>query len=333
VPADATAVVLNVTAAGSTGTGYVTVFPTGATKPGTSNLNYTAGSALPNLVEVALGTSGDVSLYSSNQTDLVVDVEGYTAPTAEGGTGAGLYNPLASPTRICDTRTGVAPSNQCTGRTLGIAGSINVAVTGPDGIPAGATAAVLNVTAANPAAQGYLTVYPQGATKPTASNVNFVASKVSSNRVIVPLSSSGAITVYSSQSVDVLVDVSGYYTAAGGTGAEFTAEAAPVRICDTRAVSSTNACTGHTIGSAGTLNLQVTGTAGVPSNATAVVVNLTGINPTLQTFLSVFPALPRPNVSDLNPAPGAVSRCLGVVLIRCDTRALVLSGLAGREVD
>jgi len=311
VPADATAVVLNVTAAGPAGSGYVTVFPAGASQPTASNLNYVAGAAVPNLVEVGVGTSGDVSFYSSGQTDLVVDVQGYTAPTASGGVGAGLYNALSSPVRICDTRASSSnsPLNQCSGRTLGTAGSINVAVTRSNDIPAGAAAAVLNVTAVNPASQGYITVYPQGGAKPTASNVNYTVGKVSSNRVIVPLSASGQITVFSSQSADVLVDVSGYYSKSGGTGTQFSAEAAPVRICDTRAVSSSapsNQCSGRTIGPASTLSVQVTGNAGVPTNATAVVVNLTGIHPSAQTFLSVFPALPRPNVSDMNPGPGTV---------------------------
>jgi hypothetical protein len=292
VPADATAVVLNVTAVGPAAIGHLTVFPTGAAQPLASNLNYAAGQNIPNLVEVGLGTGGDVSIFSLAATDLVVDVEGYVAPTAAGGAGAGLYNPLSSPARICDTRAASAgsPANQCTGQTLGLGGTINVAVTGSNGIPAGATAAVLNVTAVGPGAQGFLTVYPQGGTRPTASNVNYVAGKVSANRVTVPLSASGKITIFSAQPADVVVDVSGYYSAAAGTGDQFSAESAPVRICDTRAASAgspANQCTGLTIAPAGTLPVQVTGLAGVPDNATAVVVNLTAVDPSAQTFLTL----------------------------------------------
>jgi hypothetical protein len=134
---------------------------------------------------------------------------------------------------------------------------------------------------------------------------------VTANRVIVPLSTSGAtpgyISVYSSVRSDVIVDVSGYYSAAAisATGSQFNAEAAPVRICDTRATSVHNQCSGRTIAAGQTLTVPVIGLAasGVPVGATAVVVNLTGIAPTQPTFLTVFAAPPRPAAaSDLNPA-------------------------------
>jgi hypothetical protein len=325
VPSDATAVVLNVTAVNPAAEGHMVVFPTGAVQPLASNLNYAAGQNIPNLVQVGIGTGGDISILSLSATDVVVDVEGYMSATATGGTGAGLYNPLASPARICDTRAGnpsglSAPNNQCNGvgnigETLRAASSINVQVTGDNEIPVGATAAVFNVTAADPGAQGFLTVYPEGGTRPTASNVNYVAGRTSANRVIVPLSAGGAITVYSAQQSDVVIDVSGYYSDAGGTGAQFSAEAAPVRICDTRAASPSNQCTGHTIATQGTLMVQATGMAGVPDDATAVVVNLTGVDPSQQTFLAVYPAPPRPFASDLNPAPETVRANLVVATV------------------
>jgi hypothetical protein len=327
VPADATAVVLNVTAVGPSAQGHLIVFPQGATQPVASNINYAAGQNIPNLVEVGTGSGGGVSIFSLARADVVVDLEGYVAPSALSGPGAGLYDPLSSPARICDTRAGnpsglTAPNNQCNGgaqnpgERLIASGSVNVQMTGDDNIPDHATAVVLNVTAVNPAAQGFLTVYPQGGGQPTASNVNYVPGKTSANRVIVPLSSSGAITVFSSQAADVVVDVSGYYSAASGSGAQFSAENAPVRICDTRTSSPTNPCTGHTISPGGTLLVHVAGMAGVPSTgATAVVVNLTGIDPSQQTFLTVFPQAPRPPSSDLNPAPGTVRANLVVATL------------------
>jgi hypothetical protein len=279
---------------------------------------------VPNLVEVGIGANGGVSFYSSSRTDLVVDIEGYASPTPAAGPGSGLYTPLPAPVRICDTRAGnpsmlvSAPVNQCNGAnnmgtTLGAGGTRSVEVTGSGGIPAGAIAAVLNVTDANPAGPGILTVYPQGAGTPTASNLNFGAGQVTANRVIVPLSPSGGIAVYSSVRADVIVDVSGYYSAAaiGATGSQFNAETAPVRICDTRPgnpsglTGGSAQCTGRTIAAGQTLTVPVIGAAasGVPVGATAVVVNLTGIAPTQPTFLTVFAAPPRPAAaSDLNPA-------------------------------
>jgi hypothetical protein len=331
VPADATAAVLNVTVVNPKASGFVNAYPAGAAMPLSSNIDYVSGQVVPNLVEVGIGTNGQVSFYSSSRTDLVVDVEGYASPTPAAGPGSGLYNPLPAPVRICDTRAGnpstldLAPVNQCngannTGTTLGSGATRNVQVTGIGGIPAGAIGAVLNVTVANPVAQGYLTVYPQGGTAPTASNLNYGAGQVTANRVIVPLSAGGGIAVYSPTRADVIVDVSGYYSAPGisGTGSQFNAEADPVRICDTRTSVAHNECSGRTIAAGQTLTVPVIGLAasGVPVGATAVVVNLTGVTPTQPTYLTVFAAPPRPvATSDLNPAVQQVGANLVVATL------------------
>ncbi|MGP0031324.1 MAG: protease pro-enzyme activation domain-containing protein [Acidimicrobiales bacterium] len=348
VPADATAVVLNVTATDPTGSGHLTVFPAGASLPVASNLNYAAGSTVPNLVEVGVGTGGDVSINASAGTDVAVDVEGYTSPDASSNAEAGLYNALPTPTRICDTRAG-NPSGlsgsaaQCngpgnSGSTLSAGGTISVQVTGTYGtdvVPAGATAAVLNVTSVASAAAGHLTVYPEGTGLPTASNVNYAAGQSTANRVIVPLSSHGGISVNSSAASDVVVDVSGYFSGLGGTGTQFTAEGAPVRICDTRAgnpsglTGSAAQCDAKTLGPQSTLTIKVAGLAGVPaSGATAVVVNLTGVGPSAQTHLTVFPTAPVPTTSDLNLVPG-VTRANLVVATLSSTGTISIYNNAG----
>jgi hypothetical protein len=331
IPSNATAVVLNVTVVNPGAPGYLTAYPTGSAPPFSSNVNYVASQVVPNLVEVGIGTGGDVTFYSSAKADVVVDAEGYVTPTSLGG--AGLYVPLASPARLCDTRAG-NPSGlsgldaQCNGldnlgETLKVGGSLNVQVAGDNAIPVGATAAVLNVTVVNPAAAGYLSVYPQGGAQPFASNVNYTTGQVTANRVIVPLSSTtGMVTVYSSAKADVIVDVSGYYTATSGSGAEFTSEGAPVRICDTRPnnpsklLGAYNQCDALTIGPEQTRTISVAGLAGVPATgATAVVVNLTGVSPSAPTFLTVFPGPTKPFVSDLNPAVGSVGANLVVATL------------------
>jgi hypothetical protein len=333
VPADATSVVLNVTAVSpSAPGGFMTVFPAGASEPNASNLNYPTGETVPNLVQVGVGISGEVSFASTGQTDLIVDVEGFTAPGPDPG--SGLYNALTAPVRLCDTRapSSFTPANQCDGPglqagTLVANGPKNVTVIGGS-IPSGATAAVLNVTVVNPVTSGFLTAYPQGATVPNASNLNFGAGQTTTNRVIVPLSASGKITLVSSARTNAIVDVSGYYSAAAGTGAEFTPEPAPVRICDTRAVTSfspQNQCSGEHVasGSANALSLKVTNGGAVsdevPSTATAVVVNLTGISPSASTFLTVFPGPTLPNSSDLNPAAGETRANLVVATVNHST--------------
>jgi hypothetical protein len=346
VPADATSVVLNVTAVNPAAPGgFMTVYPAGASEPNASNLNYPTGETVPNLVQVGVGTGGDINFASSDQTDLIVDVEGYSAPPTEAAavlkaatvttTQAGLYTALSAPLRLCDTRApnSFVPANQCDGPgsaagTLAANGPKDITVTNGTSIPSGATAAVLNVTVVNPAAGGFLTAYPQGSTEPNASNLNFGAGQTTTNRVIVPLSASGKVTVVSSARTDAIVDVSGYFSAAGGTGAEFSPEAAPVRVCDTRAVttfSPQNQCSNEHLasGTSHELTLKVTNggsvSDGVPANATAVVVNLTGIGPSASTFLTVFPGPTLPNSSDLNPAAGETRANLVVATVNPST--------------
>jgi hypothetical protein len=331
VPLGATSVVLNVTVVNpSAPGGFMTVYPAGANQPNASNLNYPTGETVPNLVQVGVGAGGDISFTSSDLTDVIVDVEGYSAP----GTGGGLYTALLAPLRLCDTRAAstFTPANQCDGPGSA-AGTLlanvpkNITVTNGGSIPSGATAAVLNVTVVNPATGGFLTAYPQGTSAPNASNLNFGAGQTTTNRVIVPLSASGQISVVSSAPTDVIVDVSGYYSP-GGSGADFSPETAPVRVCDTRPMSSfspQNQCSGQHVasGSANELSLKVTGgvgiTDGVPADATAVVVNLTGIGPSAPTFLTVFPGPALPNSSDLNPAAGETRANLVVATINPNT--------------
>ncbi len=100
-------------------------------------------------------------------------------------------------------------------------------ILGTGGVPtAGVSAVALNVTAVNPSAGGYLTVWPSTAPQPNASNVNFAAGQAVPNLVIVPVGTDGKIKIFNGSpgAVDVIVDVAGYYTsgtpsAAGALGA------------------------------------------------------------------------------------------------------------------
>jgi hypothetical protein len=195
-------------------------------------------------------------------------------------------------------------------------------------IPNGATAAVFNVTVVNPSASGFMTVYPEGNDQPNASNVNYATGQTTSNRVIVPLSNTGGITAFSSAATDLIVDVSGYYSAAGGGGSQFTAAAAPVRICDTRVTSAANVCAGQAIGPGGVLKLSVAGVAGVPAQTRAVVINLTGVTPSEDTFLSVYPGPRKPTTSDLNLATGEIGANMVVATIS-STGTISITNQAG----
>ena len=94
VPSDATAVVLNVAVANAAASGYLTIFPAGATtRPVTTNVNYNSGEVVPNLVEVGTGTGGQVSIYSLSKADVVVDLEGYVSPYGQRRPGGRALQP------------------------------------------------------------------------------------------------------------------------------------------------------------------------------------------------------------------------------------------------
>ena len=127
----------------------------------------------------------------------------------------GTYVPV-TPFRITDTRPNSGQPNA--GKTLAAAATLNVQVTGLGTVPAGASAAVLNVTAVNPTASGFLTVFPEGTTMPTVSNLNFVADETVANLVTVPFSSTGMVSIFNHVgSTNVVIDVDGYYTSTPST--------------------------------------------------------------------------------------------------------------------
>jgi hypothetical protein len=293
-PAGAAAAVLNVTAVDPTAPGFLTVFPAGTTMPTVSNLNFAAGTIVPNLVTVGLSSTGMVSIYNlTGNTDVVVDVEGYYSSTPASN-GSGLYNAL-SPYRVAGTLQ--------IGQLFGTNSTAAVPVTGVDGVPTTATAVVVNVTAAWATLPSFLTVYPAGATQPLASDLNFGAQATNqaiANRVTVGVGTSGNIDIYNLQgNVNVDVDVDGYYTGAGGTGSAFVA-IQPQRLTDTR--SSTNGTSiPASTSEAFALNNTTSGGT-IPTNAAAVAANFTVVPGAAPGYLTVYPeadATP-PVASDVN---------------------------------
>jgi hypothetical protein len=222
------AVVLNATVAAPTEQSYLTVWPSGGPRPGISNLNYAVGETRANLVTVALGDGGRLSLFNERGTAHVIfDVVGYYS-TAEGPAGS-RFRPL-SPSRLFDTR-GAAP--------VGPAGVLRFDVTGIGGVPDSAvTAVALNVTAVNATAQSFVTVWPDDAARPNASNLNFPVGGTVPNLVIMRVPESGVIDFFNeSGNVHLLADVVGYYTSdRTGEGGRFVSFW-PYRLLDTRAAS------------------------------------------------------------------------------------------------
>ena len=207
---DASAVVLNVTAVVPSAAGFITVWPCGSTRPVASSVNFRPGEVVANAVLAKVGDDGEVCLATSSDTDLLVDVTGYVPA-------GGSLSPVA-PARVLDTRaatTGTTLGSTVDGVSAGIgrrpARSVTeVVVAGRAGVPASATAVLVNVTAVLPGADGYLTVWPCGAPQPIASTVNHRAGQVVPNAALVRIGVGGAICVATVAATDVVVDVNGY---------------------------------------------------------------------------------------------------------------------------
>jgi len=224
VPAGGGSVALNVTAINPSAVGYMTVWPAGEPQPNASNLNFAPGQVVPNMVLVPLGANGQVSLWSSANVDVLVDVLGWFPAD---GSFVGI-----SPARLMDSRAGGGTvDGSVAGPPKLVAGSaFHLPVSGRGGMPAtGVGSVALNITAINPSATGYLTVWPAGEAQPNASNLNFIPGQVVPNMVLVPLGANGQVSLWSSANVDVLVDVLGWFP----SGETFTG-LTPARLMDTR---------------------------------------------------------------------------------------------------
>jgi len=312
------AVVINTTVVNASAGSYLTVWPTGQVKPVTSNINFSRNQTVPNLVTVKVGAGGDISFYNNlGSIDLVADLAGYYVD----GTGAaGSTFVSLPPVRILDTRIGLgAPEHP-----IGSAGIEPLQVTGNNAVPSTATGVVVNVTVTNGTTGGYLTVYPEGEPTPVVSNLNFAKLETVANLAIVELGSGGGIDLYNNMgSTDAIVDLEGYFTAAGDpSGARFF-PLVDHRILDTRVnvggfdapIGSGGTDAANVVGQGGVL-VGPSGTIGNSDGPSAVVLNTTVTAGTIGGYLTVYPAgETRPVVSNLNFTKGETVANLATVKI------------------
>ncbi|MDQ0797267.1 peptidoglycan recognition protein [Streptomyces sp. B1I3] len=303
IPAtDVGAVVLNVTATHVSATSFVSVYPNGTTRTSASNLNVVQGQTVPNLVVVPV-VNGKVSFYNNaGSLDLIADITGYFTSAGEGSTHVNL-----GPQRVMDTREGLGvPKAQ-----VGPAGVVTLQVAGVNGVPAeGVTAVVLNVTATHVSGTSFVSVYPDGTTRTDASNLNVVKGQTVPNLVIVPVVN-GKVSFYNNAgTVDLIADITGYFTSAGEGASHI--NLGPKRVMDTREGLGVPKAQ---VGPAGVVTLQVAGVNGVPAEGvTAVVLNVTATHVSATSFVSVYPnGTTRTSASNLNVVQGQTVPNLVVV--------------------
>lgn len=203
IPADAAAVVMNLTVTEPTSNGFITAHPSGSPKPNASNVNYKEQETVPNLTVVPLGPDGKVTLTntSTGSVQLIADVAGYFRG---GAPGPGAYGTF-SPTRFLDTRTSTGP-------VAGF-GTVSIQVANANGMPANVAGVWVNLTVTEAEGNGYLTAYASGTPKPGTSNLNYGGSWTTvANMAYVPVGADGKVTVanMSDSAVQIIADVSGY---------------------------------------------------------------------------------------------------------------------------
>lgn len=294
VPASgARAVFLHITTANVTTGGYLVAYPDGRVRPGTSSLNYQPGGIVSNSVIVEVPANGTIDVYASNgPVAVIVDISGWYAA----GSAAGGFVPV-SQSRLLDTRPGRSPN---TGARLG-AQPIDVTVAGAGGVPATASAAVLNVTAVNAPSTQPVVVWASGAARPSTSSLNSAPGRPVSELVVVAVGQSGAVSaaLMSAGSADLIVDVVGYII--GGTaepgGLHLVTQ---TRLLDTRS-------SGGPMRTGAPRVVQVGGVASVPALADAALVTITLVPlPKPSGYVTAWQAGSRePAISNANPASDA----------------------------
>ena len=280
VPADAVAVAVNLTVVEPRSTGYLTAFPCASGRPLVSNSNYVRDQVVASAAVVPVGADGSICVFSNEGTHVVVDVTG----SFPGGAG---FVPLA-PERLVDTRLANGGQPQAGGDQL------VVPVARRAGIPADASAVVLTVTATEPVAGGFAAVTPCGTPPTGTSNLNFGSGRDRAEPVVVQPGAGGAICVTSNVAAHLIVDVFGAFAADADIGL-----VEPQRLVDTREDPATRPGAGSVV------VVPIAGTAGVPEDATGIMVNLTAADPRGSGFLTAYPCnAGPPTASNLNVRAG-----------------------------
>ena len=296
VPSDAGGALLNLAAVTPSSKGFATLYPCTTTPPTAASLNFGAGQNVSNATTVQLSGNGDVCVFSSAPAQYVIDVVGFVPPESDVRT--------VVPSRLLDTRpNGVTVDGGGRGAGPTAAGAFTkIRVTGRGGVPEGAVGVLVNLAAVTPASSGFATLYPCTANPPNAASLNFDRGRNVSNATTVKLSASGEVCVYTSARSHFALDVVGFVAA----GSDLST-VNPSRFLDTRRNGRT--VDGQSQGQGRVrsnrfIRTVIAGRAGVPAEASAVVVNLAAVRPDGRGFATLFPCGTLPNAASLNFGAG-----------------------------
>jgi hypothetical protein len=295
VPSAASAVALNLTIVDADRPGFASLWstPVGTSapvgNPTTSSVNVgSVGATVANMSVIALSTDGSLNLFSDAGGYAVVDLAGYWMPATQAT--SGRYNAI-TPFRTLDTRGNARLSAE---------GTVEAKVTGVAGIPADAAAVAVTITGTGADQAGFVTAWPSGIARPTASNLNLPeAGSTVPNLAIVPVGVGGRIALYSSGGTDVIVDITGWFT---GESAAASSDGLFVPLPVTRTVDSRSHLGMRRLSPDLSSEMPTAGLGGVPpTGVAAVAVNLTVTGTLDDGFLTASPAgVGVPTASNLN---------------------------------
>ncbi len=288
---------------------FLTIWPSGVAQPGVATLNSNDGRIKSAAAIIPAASGGGISVFGTGATDLVVDIDGYFVPsTAPQYTSGMSFYPI-TPCRVADTRA-AAGSLGGPSLTAGATRAFPVLSSScAASIPAGVAAYSLNLTAVPPAPLIYLTAWPTGQSQPVSAVLNAPTGTVTANAAIVPAGTSGQISVYPSNTTDLVIDINGYFATPGGTNALSLYTVTPCRILDTRGSSGVFS---------GTLTVPVQsvtcGTGNIPTAAEAYVTNATVVPSGPLAFITTWAAgTAQPVQSTLNSDDASVTSNLALI--------------------
>jgi hypothetical protein len=285
LPSDITAISANFTGVGAPAAGYLTASNCDEAVPSFSTLNYDANDGVPNQAIIPL-SGGDLCLYSSQPTDIVIDVNGYVSPTA-----TQVFTPV-TPRRVHDTRS--------TGQPLRAGEVMRVVVEGgASPAPSAAVAVAVNITGVLPDETGWIRAFPCGVAEPAVSTLNPRVGRARANSAIVPTAGDGTICLTSNITSHVIVDITGWFGDSGGL--KFV-PLNPIRLTDTRqAHPDLNGGAGPVMLAPGReLRIQVAGNRGIASDARAATLNLVSVGALAPGYAVVVPCGEPSDVSNVN---------------------------------
>jgi uncharacterized repeat protein (TIGR03803 family) len=303
IPSSAIAYSVNVTVVPQTTLGYLTIWPTGEGQPTASTLNSLDGRIKANAAIIPAGTpNGSVTVYVTNTTNVVLDINGYFT-TSNGSTLA--FYPL-TPCRVADTRN---PAGPLGGPYLSGAHERDFPVLQSScGLPNSAVAYSFNFTVVPRTSAGvaYLTVWPQGQSRPVVSTLNDLTDTIVANAALVPAGVGGGVATYATNDTDLVVDVNGYFAPPGNGGLSFYA-LTPCRVVDTRRNG------GQPFAGELTVNV-VNSPCGPPASSEAYVFNATVVPSGSLSYLTLWPDTEtQPVVSTLNAVDGSITSNMAIV--------------------